>query len=417
MIMKLIIKILLFTILFLQVNCKKEENNEPAKLKIINFNSDAVIGGKSENFLCVDYLSSSLMNINGSGLINWQKKNLFEVNDPQQQKEEIPTIKILSDGKIMLWEQIVDTFVVTSSQYFCHWKLSIFNGNGKLLIQRNVFTKDAKKVKPLNLIELSDGTVFVIGVVETNKISGAISILKVDNNGTIIWNKSINPATYWLNGVFPNEKTSIKLCANGQEVMAIVQIGIQTSCFKFDNDGNILLYKRYNYATEDGIQQQINATNFLEFPISDIQRINQNEFLITGVKYSGNDYTASNNRYYRDIFAAKINDNFEVLMSKDYQFLNYQSDIIALIDDNQTITFVSSEGEDLGGDTHPVLMKISLQNLEIINKSVLQNLINFHALSSAINSDKTVSIVGANSAFGSLSKHTFFIKTKADGSL
>jgi hypothetical protein len=411
--MRNISKILLMCILFSMFCCKKENDSQLPLLKVHNFNSDKIITGLNDRFICIDYLSASIITIDVNGTKLWRLNDLFAPKDPLKKSDEKPIIKSLKNGDLMIWEQIVDSFLVASSQFFCHWKVTRLNENGTLIFKNDYFLKDKKLVMPFNFVELEDATIFGIGIVETNKISGAISLIKIDPSGALIWSKSINPAGYWLNGIFPNEKTSIKLCANGQETMAIVQIGIQTSCFKFDSNGNNTIPpKKYNYTTEDGIQQQIDAVNYLECPIVDIQKLNENEFFLSGIKFSGKDYTVSNNKFFKNIFSIKINSNFEILSSKEYSFDNYQTDAIPMINNSQVLTFISNESDDFGGDNHLLMLEINTQNLELISKLRLPGLINYQALSSKINSSKIINIAGTNSVFGSLGKHTFTFNLK-----
>jgi hypothetical protein len=399
-------------------SCKKDETEEiNYDLKTFNFSCDTALVTTDNCFLAVDYKTSSVIKINSSGSLLWKKSNLFVSKEYTKKADEKPYIRSLSNGDFIICEQITDSFKANINQVYTHLILTRFHSDGTLAFQKNQITNTKKKILPFNILENSANELIMIGVNETNEICGVISYFKTDKEGELIANsnKTINTAAYWLNGIFYNARTYMNSLSIASDLYAIIQIGTQTSCFKIDNEGKVLLYKRFNYATEFDIQQQIEASSFWEYTISNFVNINNNELLISGVKYAGQNYT-STKTYLQHTYVVKINTTFDSINCYRDPASNFQYGASPLINADASISSIGYDSEELGGDNFLRVLKLN-SDLTLKERKIYSNLLNYKGMAAIANADGSLSVVGNNSAYGSLNRHTFFLKLKLDGSL
>ena len=408
---------LLVCFIAILISCKKDETEEiNYDLKTFNFSCDTALVTTDNCFLAVDYKTSSVVKISNNGNLLWKKSNLFVTKEYTKKADEKPYIRTLSNGDFIICEQITDSFKANINQVYTHLVMTKILSDGTIAFQKNQITSTKKKIFPFNIMENTANELILIGVNETNEICGAISFLKLDKDGNLIanTNKTINTATYWLNGIFYNARTYMNSVCIGTDLFAIIQIGTQTSCFKIDTDGKVMLYKRFNYATEFNIQKQIDAKSFWEYTVSNFVPVNNNEFLVTGVKYAGANYAATQS-YLQHTYVAKINTTFDSIKCYRDPASNFQYGASPLINANASLTFIGYDSEELGGDNFLRVLKLN-SDLSLTERKIFSNFINYKGLAAIANADGSISIVGNNSAFGSLSKHTFMIKIKSNGS-
>lgn len=404
---------LLVCFIAILISCKKDETEEiNYDLKTFNFSCDTALVTTDNCFLAVDYKTASIIKITGSGTFLWKKSDLFDPKDYQNKLDEKPYIRALTNGDFVICEQVVDSFKANLNQVYTHLLFSKINKDGNLVYQTKHITSTRKKILPFNIIENSNNELICIGVNETNEICGAISYLKIGIDGSLMANsnKTINTAAYWLNGIFYNARTYMNSLSISSDMFTIIQIGTQTSCFKLDKEGNVKVYKRFNYATEFDIQQQIDATSFWEYTISNFVSINDNELLLTGIRYAGSNYNSTKS-YFQQAYVATINQNFDSIHTYRNNSSNFQYGAVPYLLSDKTIYIIGYDSEEKGDDN---VLRVLPLNEDLTKKSniPLPKIQNYQGIVALTNNKGSIAIFGRHNAFGTQNKHTFLLQIK-----
>jgi hypothetical protein len=365
------INLLLPGIMLIMISCNKDQEiDSDFGIKHIGFNSDTIISTDDNHFYFIDYVAAEVVKADKDGIVKFKRGDLFQPVKAFASNQEKPYIFALKKGGLAIWEQVTDSIIPSTKQIYCHWNIKTIDFSGNYKINQTETFNSKKKINPLSVVEDQGGGLIGIGIIETNFNSGAIELMKISAFGASL-KKTINPAQYWLNGIFPNARTTIKSMESNYEVYAIIQLGLQTSCFKFDNNLEPVLYRRFSFSGSGNVNNQINAKTIWDCPISYFQRIDNGSFLISGTKFSGKIGVYS----YTDPFCSIISDNFDtisVFRYSNYSFIKTGAPIIDI--GSGMILLPGGESQEAFDEEVPTLFHIKISNLELDRKETLSQI-------------------------------------------
>lgn len=360
--------------------CKKEELVEDnSELRIYNFTADECAVTSDASFLLSG--TSTLTKIEGDGNISWKITDYFADHTlPLANSDFIKCIR-------------GDDSAVYVSKY---------NAHGDLIGTQGIYMYDYTPVYDPRVVELSSGELMIVGTADFGYDS-ILSVIKTDKDLYPIWS------------------TKIKLNSGISIIKKIKEVS---------TDGNIVLIgntersggkNQITYAMIDSAGQwqwDRNKTfGIWENYPTDIQKINEQEYIITGYFDQG-----GNVDFDFQFFALKINNlgDFTGLFTRGGSKQDYCLSSV-YVPSKGDLMMIGMEGR---GQNYNDL---NLSNIKIVSlhssfSSVVTDrsyakLQSCAAISAIYNSDGSMSVIGKKNAFENKNlQNVFFLKIKPDGS-
>lgn len=358
--------------------CKKEDLVEGnSDLKIYNFTADECVVTSDASFLLSG--TSTLTKIDVNGNVSWKKNNYFA-------DHTLP----LANGDFISCSNSGDTTLYIVK----------YDANGTRLTAIDIYMYDLSAVIDPRAVELSTGELMIFG---TNNFDDSLSIIKTDRNLDPIWGAKVK-----LNSEISIIKKIKEVSPDGN----VVLIG---------NTDRVLGKNKITYAMVDSngfLQWDYNKTfGIWENYPTDIQKINDQEYIITGYFDQG-----GNVDFDFQFFALKIDDGggYVNLFTTGGSKQDYCLSSV-YVPSSGDLMMIGMEGR---GQNYNDL---NLSNMKIVNlhssfSSVVTDrsyakLQSCAAMSAIYNSDGSMSVIGKKNAFENKNlQNVFFLKIKPDGS-
>lgn len=358
--------------------CKKEDLVEGnSDLKIFNFTADECVVTSDASFLLSG--TSTLTKIDVNGKISWKKNNYSA-------DHTLP----LANGDFVSCSNYEDTIVYVAR----------YDENGSLLTSIDIYMYDRSSLLNPRAVELSTGELMFFA---TNNVDDSLSIIKTDRNLDPIWGAKIK-----LNSDIATIKKLKEVTTNGDILLIgnTERIGGKTQItYAMINSSGFL---QWDYNKTFGIWEN--------YP-TDIQKINDQEYIITGYFDQG-----GNVDFDFQFFALKIDNGggyLDLFMTggskQDYCLSS------VYVPSKGDLLMIGMEGRGQNyNDLNLSNMKIvSLHSSfsSVVTDRSYAKLQSCAAMSAIYNSDGSMSVIGKKNAFENKNlQNVFFLKIKPDGS-
>lgn len=358
--------------------CKKEELVEDnSELRIYNFTADECAVTSDASFLLSGISTLTKIDVNGN--VSWKKNNYFA-------DHTLP----LANGDFISCTNYDDTIV----------NVARYDANGSLITAIDIYMYDRTPVIDPRAVELSTGELMIFG---TNNIDDSISVIKTNDSLDPIWGTKIK-----LNSEISTIKKLKEVSTNGDILLIgnTERIGGKTQItYAMINSSGLL---QWDHNKTFGIWEN--------YP-TDIQKINDQEYVITGYFDQGGDVD-----FDFQFFAMKINnlgDSTNLFMTggskQDYCLSS------VYVPSKGDLVMIGMEGR---GQNYNDL---NLSNLKIVSlhssfSSVVSDrsyakLQSCAGMCAIYNNDGSMSVIGKKNAFENKNlQNVFFLKIKPDGS-
>lgn len=359
--------------------CKKDTPEEDtSEMKIYNFSFDDFAVTNDQSFLLSG--SSTLTKVDNDGNIKWKLNNYWADHTLPLMNHDF--IQCVNSG---------DTTVIVSQ----------YNAQGDLLRSQGIYMHDSSTVKNPRVVELSSGGLMIVGTSIYNDDS--LCIIKTDINLYPIWSTKIGLSS----GIAVINKLK-EVSSDGKIVLIgnTERSGGKNSITyaMIDSGGNLL----WDHNKTFGIWEN--------YP-TDIQKINAQEYIITGYFDQGGDVD-----FDFQYFAFKINNSGDdvVLFKTGGSKQDYCLSSI-YVPSNGNLIMVGMEGRgqnynDLNLSNIKIVSLHSSFSSAVTERSYAK-LQSCAGVCAIYNSDGSLSVIGKKNAFENQNlQNTFFLKIKPDGS-
>jgi hypothetical protein len=378
---------ILFSIAFIGIafsTCKKDPSPDAGSdAKVFTFSTDKCIATPDNGFLLTgsSYPNYHISKVDNNGSLVWKKDNYYA-------DYVFPTN---NNGCISCADSSYYDYV--NAKYYYGIVLNKLDSRGNIMYSKKFFKNDSGAVYYPKVVELSSGDIMVIGVDDYYDFCA----FKADKNGNLLWVRSTTPYLY-VSAI----NKMMEINTNGDII--IIADAYKAYYAKMDSSGTLLWEKSKVIG------------KWLDEP-TDIHKLNNNEYIITGYYDAAPDYN-----YNYQFFAYKINGLGDSLGYIATGGSKQDICLSSALDQNNNITLVGMEGRDIN-DNYLNFSSVRAVTFNPFLTSVIRDktyaqIQDCAGMSGVYNSDGSFSIIGKKLAYGNPAiKHTFFMKTKPDGSL
>ena len=369
-------------LLLLLFSCKKEklaDNNSSSTITYDFPTTSSTVTHNKEFLLLGEKLVSK---VDAEGKLLWRRNNGYNANSALPLKNK-------------------QTLVCTDANSFVF--VEIINNSGSSVRTFSLTTTGNERMTEPLATEFSTNELLFVGN-GLNGIDSTLYVIKTNNMGDVLWKKKIK-LSFNLTHIQKTVKTS-----NEEEIILAGYTGRiggkNAMCFiKIDSSGTLLWENKKAF----GIWEN--------YP-TDIHRINDNSFLITG--YYDQSSTLDYNYQFCAYKISGMGDSVQLLTNGASKQDYCMSSIYLPLQDKLIMVGMEGRGRT-SQDLNLASIKILTANTSlsaIISDELHAQVQACQALSAIQNNDGSLSIIGKKYAYENPNiVHTFFIKIKPEGSL